>query len=72
VRLVFWKAVVKGECRLVGRDWLEFLRAHLKEAKLNMKRGRDGMLRLIVCSLAGIFLKECLWHRCNMSQVYSL
>jgi hypothetical protein len=54
VRLVFWKAVIKGECRLVGRDWLEFLGAHHQEAKLNMKRGRDGMLRPIVCSLAGI------------------
>jgi hypothetical protein len=37
-----------------------------------MKRGRDGMLRLIVCSLAGIFQQACLWHRCNMSQVVQL
>jgi hypothetical protein len=53
-KFMFWKAVIEGECRLVGRDWLEFLGAHHQEAKQNMKRGRDGMLRPIVCSLVGI------------------
>jgi hypothetical protein len=51
---MFWKAVIEGECWLVGRDWLEFLGAHHQEAKQNIKRGRGGMLRPIVCSLVGI------------------